>query len=214
MIAFIGGTGPEGIGLALRLALAGERIIIGSRSEARGQAAAAKIKARLPQADVRGAENAAVVREADVIIVTIPFEGQKETLESLRDYIGDKVVIDAVVPLSFERGRISALPVEEGSAAQQAHRLLPRARVAAAFQNLSAETLANGDTPLDADVVVCSDDSHAKRTATALAQKIRGVRVLDGGGLANARCLEEITALLLTLNRIYKAQASIKFTGI
>ncbi len=214
MIAFIGGTGPEGMGLALRFALAGEQIIIGSRSEARGQAAAAKIKARLPQAEVRGAENAAAIQEADVVIVTIPFEGQRETLESLRDHIGDKVVIDAVVPLSFERGRISALPVKEGSAAQQAQRLLPQARVVAAFQNLSAETLANGDGPLDADVVVCSDDSHAKRTAVALAQKIQGVRALDGGGLANARCLEEITALLLTLNRIYKAQASIRFTGI
>ena len=214
MIALIGGTGPEGIGLALRLAQAGERIIIGSRSEARARAAADKIRARLPQADVRGAENAAAAQEADVIIVTVPCEGQEETLELLRDHIAAKVVIDTVVPLDLGRSRVSVLPVEEGSAAQQAQRLLPRARVAAAFQHINAERLADLDAPLDADVVVCSDDPDAKRTAMALAEKMKGVRALDGGGLANARYLEEMTALLVTLSRIYNARAGVRFTGI
>jgi NADPH-dependent F420 reductase len=202
------------MGLALRLAQAGERIIIGSRSEARGRAAADKIRARLPQADVRGAENAAAAREADVIIVTVPYEGQIETLELLRNHIAAKVVIDAVVPLDLGRGRVSVLPVEEGSAVQQAQRLLPRARVAAAFQHINAERLADLDAPLDADVVVCSDDPDAKRTAMALAEKMKGVRALDGGGLANACYLEEITALLVTLSRIYNARSGVRFTGI
>ena len=214
MIALIGGTGPEGMGLALRLAQAGERIIIGSRSEARARAAADKISARLPEADVRGAENVTAAREAEVIIVTVPYEAHKETLESLRDHIAAKVVIDAVVPLELERGRVSVLPVDEGSAAQQAQRLLPQARVAAAFQHINAERLADLDASLDADVVVCSDDPDAKRTAMALAEKLKGVRALDGGGLANARYLEEITALLVTLSRIYKARAGVRFTGI
>jgi NADPH-dependent F420 reductase len=214
VIALIGGTGPEGIGLALRLAQAGERIIIGSRSEARARAAADKIRARLPQADVRGAENAAAAREADVIIVTVPYEGQGQTLELLRDHIAAKVVIDAVVPLDLGRSRVSVLPVEEGSAAQQAQRLLPRARVAAAFQHINAERLADLEAPLDADVVVCSDDPDAKRTAMALAEKMKGVRALDGGGLANARYLEEMTVLLVTLSRIYNARAGVRFTGI
>jgi len=214
VIALIGGTGPEGMGLALRLAQAGERIIIGSRSEARARAAADKIRARLPHADIRGAENVTAAREAEVIIVTVPYEAHKETLESLRDHIAAKVVIDAVVPLELERGRVSVLPVDEGSAAQQAQRLLPQARVAAAFQHINAERLADLDASLDADVVVCSDDPDAKRTAMALAEKLKGVRALDGGGLANARYLEEITALLVTLSRIYKARAGVRFTGI
>jgi 8-hydroxy-5-deazaflavin:NADPH oxidoreductase len=214
VIALIGGTGPEGMGLALRLAQAGERIIIGSRSEARARAAADTIRVRLPQADVRGAENAAAAREADVIIVTVPYEGQKETLELLRDHIAAKVVIDAVVPLDLGRSRVSVLPVEEGSAAQQAQRLLPRARVAAAFQHINAERLADLHAPLDADVVVCSDDPDAKRTAMALAEKMKGVRALDGGGLANARYLEEMTVLLVTLSRVYNARAGVRFTGI
>lgn len=214
MIALIGGTGPEGMGLALRLAQAGERIVIGSRSEARARAVADKIRARLPQADVRGAENAAAAREADVIILTVPYEGHKEMLELLRNHIAAKVVIDAVVPLDLERSHVSVLPVEEGSAAQQAQRLLPQARVAAAFQHINAERLADLDAPLDADVVVCSDDPDAKRTAMALAEKMKGVRALDGGGLANARYLEEMTVLLVTLSRIYNARAGVRFTGI
>jgi len=214
VIALIGGTGLEGMGLALRLAQAGERIIIGSRSEARAREAADRVKARLPQADVRGAENAAAAREADVIVVTVPYEGHQETLELLRDHIAAKVVIDAVVPLELGRGRVSVLPVEEGSAAQQAQRLLPRARVAAAFQHINAERLADLDAFLDADVVVCGDDPDAKRAAMALAEKIGGVRALDGGGLANARYLEQTTALLVVLNRIHKARSSIRFTGI
>ena len=214
MIALIGGTGPEGMGLALRLAHAGERIVIGSRSETRAREVVDKINARLPHADVRGAENAVAAREADVIIVTLPYEGHRETLESLRDHIAAKVVIDAVVPLDLGRSRVSVLPVEEGSAAQQAQRLLPRARVVAAFQHINADRLADLDVPLDADVVVCGDDPDAKRTAMALAEKIGGVRALDGGGLANARYLEQTTALLVILNRIYKARSSVRFTGI
>jgi NADPH-dependent F420 reductase len=214
VIAIIGGTGPEGVGLALRLALAGERIIIGSRSEVRGRAAADKIRARLPQADVRGAENAAAAREADVIIVTVPYDGHKETLELLRDHIAAKIVIDAVVPLDLGRSLVSVLPLEEGSVAQQAQSVLPQARVAAGFQHINAERLADLDAPLDADVVVCSDDSDAKRTAMALAEKMKGVRALDGGGLTNARYLEETTALLVTLSRIYNARVGVRFTGI
>ncbi len=214
MIGIVGGTGPEGKGLALRLAQAGERIIIGSRNEARGRAAADKIKARLPQADVRGAENAQAARESDVIIVTVPYEGHRETLELLRDHVAGKVVIDATAPLNLERRQVSVLPVKEGSAAQQAQALLPQARVVAAFQTVPAAALADLETPIDADVVVCGDDPEAKQTAMVLAEKIRGVRALDGGGLANARFLEETTAIIITINRIYKTESSIRFTGI
>jgi hypothetical protein len=214
VIGIVGGTGPEGIGLALRLAQAGERIIIGSRSEARGRAAAGKIKARLPQADVRGAENAQAAREADLVIVTVPYEGHRETLAPLRDHLAGKVVIDATVPLVLERRRVTVLPVEEGSAAQQAQAVLAQARVVAAFQTIPAAALIDLETLIDADVVVCGDDADAKKTAMVLAEKISGVRALDGGGLSNARFLEETTAIIITINRIYKTESSIRFTGI
>lgn len=214
MIALIGGTGPEGIGLALRFAKAGERIVIGSRNEERGRAAAEKVRARLPQADIAGTTNDVAAANGDIIVITIPFDGQRDTLLALRDRIGDKVAIDAVVPLRFEKSAITASHVEEGSAAQQAQALLPQARVAAAFQNLSARRLADLDSPLDADVVVCSDHPDAKQAAMTLAAKIEGVRGLDGGPLANAHYVEEITALLLNLNRTYRTESSVRFTGI
>src|SRR3990170_2047570 len=149
MIAFIGGTGPEGLGLALRLALAGEEIAIGSRSLERAERAAAEISSRAPSARVWGAENRDVVEKAGIVFVTVPYAAQRETLASLRDAIGDKTVVDTVVPLRFEKGRAQAVPVAEGSAAEEAQALLPQATVVAAFHNLSAQKLMAGDVPVD-----------------------------------------------------------------
>jgi hypothetical protein len=214
MIAFIGGTGPEGLGLALRLAMAGEEIAIGSRSLERAEGAAAEIRSRFPSAKVSGAENRQVVEKADIVFVTIPYAGQRDTLASLQDAIGAKLVVDTVVPLQFEKGLARALPVAEGSAAQEAQALLPQATVVGAFHNLSAQKLMEGDIPVDADVLVCCDDAGAKAAVMALAGRIAGVRPVDAGGLANARYVEELTALLLNLNRIHKTQAGIRITGI
>lgn len=214
-IAIIGGTGPEGLGLALRFAKAGEAIIIGSRSAERAQEAVATIRAKLPHAHVRGMTNAEAAALASVILVTVPFEGQKNTLAPLAAQSAGKIVINAVVPLLFVKGRgMKALLVEEGSAAQQAQALLPQARVIAAFQNLSARELAEIDHELPSDVVVCGDDKEAKATVIALAGKIQGVRGVDGGGLDNARYVEDLTALLLNINRIYKTQSTIKLVGL
>jgi NADPH-dependent F420 reductase len=214
MIGFIGGTGPEGLGLALRFALAGEEVAIGSRKLERAEAAAAEIRSKHPAANVWGAENRRVVEKADVVFVTIPYAGQKETLASLRDAIGGKLVVDTVVPLAFEKGRARALPVAEGSAAEEAQAVLPQATVVAAFHNLSAPKLVEGDAPLDADVLVCCDDADARAQVMALAAKIAGVRPVDGGGLANARYVEQVTVLLVNLNRIHKAHTGIRITGL
>ena len=213
MIAFIGGTGPEGLGLALRLAVAGEEVVIGSRSLERAQEAAEKIRQRWPAARVGGAENAGAVRRADIVVVTVPYAAQRPTLEDLAPAIGEKVVIDTVVPLAFEGGRARYVTVEDGSAAQEAQRLLPHARVAAAFHNLSAGKLL-GDAALEGDVVVCADDAGAKKTAMTLVALIPGLRPVDGGGLANACQVEQITALLLNLNRIHKRQTGIRIVGL
>jgi NADPH-dependent F420 reductase len=214
MIALIGGTGPEGKGLALRFAAAGEIVMIGSRYKERAVDAAEEVRRLVPDAWVRGALNRRAAREADVIVLTVPFEGHARVLASLRESLRGKILIDTVVPLVFGKGHISVLPVEEGSAAEQAQRLLPDTRVVAAFQNLSAVELAALDRPLDADVVVCADHAGARNLTISLIDKIPGLRAINGDGLANAHHLEEITALLLSLNRIHRAHASVKFTGL
>lgn len=214
VIALIGGTGPEGRGLALRLAAAGETVIIGSRSAERARAAAERVRAALPHADVRGADNESAARESEILIVTVPYEGQKPTLEALREESRGKTVIITVVPLAVTKAGVVVLHPDEGSAAEQAQALLPESRVAAAFQTVSATQLAALERPVEADVVVCSDDAAARDTAMALAEAIPGVRALDGGPLRNARFLEHMTALLLVLGRRYKAHPSVRFTGI
>jgi 8-hydroxy-5-deazaflavin:NADPH oxidoreductase len=214
MIAIIGGTGPEGKGLALRLAAAGEIVMIGSRYRERAIAAAEEVRHRVPDAWIRGAINRRAAREADIIIITVPFAGHVRVLQLLGRYAAGKMVIDTVVPLAFRKGRIDVIPVEEGSAAEQAQRMLPDSHVVAAFLNLSASELAAIDRPLDADVVVCGDNAAARNATMAMINRIPGLRAVNGDGLVNAHHLEEITALLLGLNRTYRRQTSIRITGI
>jgi NADPH-dependent F420 reductase len=214
VLAFIGGTGPEGLGLAARFAAAGHEIVIGSRSPERAEQAAEKTKARVPQARVTGMVNEEAVRRGDVVFVTIPFAGHRGTLEALAPAIGARLVVDVVSPLSFEGGKIATIAVPEGSAAQQAQALLPQAQVVAAFHHLDASQLMRVERPMGVDVLVCADHREAKERVMALAEKIEGVRALDGGPLANSRYLEEFTVLLLNLNKTYKAHTSLKIAGI
>jgi hypothetical protein len=214
VLAFIGGTGPEGLGLAVRLAAAGHEIVIGSRSLERAEQAVEKIRARVPQVRATGMVNQEAVRKGDIVFVTIPFAGHRDTLEALASAIGAKVVVDVVSPLSFEGGRIAAIAVPEGSAAEQAKALLPEAQVVAAFHHLDASRLMRLELPIEGDVLVCADHQEAKKRVMALAEEIEGARALDGGPLANSRYLEEFTVLLLNLNKTYKAHTSLKIAGI
>lgn len=213
-IGFIGGTGPEGKGLAYRFALAGHELVIGSRSRERGEAAAREIAERVPNATVRGADNADAAREGTVVVLTVPFAAQADTLPALRDALDGKIVVSTAVPLSFEGGKPAMLPVAEGSAAEQAQALLPGARVVSAFQNLGAAKLWEGDPLLEQDVVVCADDAEARRAVMTLAEEIQGVRAVDGGPLASARYVEGITVLLVTINRRYKSTTGVRIVGI
>ena len=217
-IAILGGTGPAGAGLALRLARAGETIILGSRDAQRAQDAAEKIKQKAgSDARVSGAENSAACAAAEILVLTVPFEGQAALLKQLKPAIRPgSILIDATVALAAGvGGRASrTLGVWQGSAAQQAAELVPKAvSVAAAFHNLSADLL-NGDEALDCDVIVCSDDANASQLARALAAKLPGVRAIDGGKLENARILEQITALLVGLNIRHKGHGGIRITGL
>jgi NADPH-dependent F420 reductase len=206
------------MGLALRWARAGEAIIIGSRDAKRAQEAADKIKTNVgKRAQVSGMENSAACAAANILVLTVPFEGQAELLKQLKPAIlAGSILIDATVALaSSVGGRASrTLGVWQGSAAQQAAELVPKGvSVAAAFHNLSAELL-NGNEDLDCDVIVCSDDAAASQLARALATKLPGVRAIDGGKLENARALEQITALLIGLNIRHKGHGGIRITGL
>jgi NADPH-dependent F420 reductase len=206
------------MGLALRWARAGETVIIGSRNEERALQAAAAIQRRAgPDANVSGMENSAACSAADILMLTVPFEGQVAILKQLKPAMtAGSILIDATVPLAASiGGRASrTLGVWQGSAAQQAAELVPKeVSVVAAFHNVSADVL-NGDDPLDCDVIVCSNDADASQLTRELAARIPGVRALDGGPLQNARIVEQITALLIGLNIRYKGHAGIRITGL
>jgi hypothetical protein len=217
-IAIIGGTGPAGMGLALRWARAGEPIIIGSRDVARAQQAAEAIHQRVGgHAQVNGMENSAACAASDLLMLTVPFAGQAALLKELKPAIHPgSILIDATVPLAASVGgrATRTIGVWQGSAAQQAAELVPKGvSVAAAFHNVSAEVL-NSDGDLDCDVIVCSDGPKATEIAMELAAKIPKIRALDGGKLENARTVEQITALLIGLNIRYKGHSGLRITGL
>jgi hypothetical protein len=217
-IAVIGGTGPAGTGLALRWARAGETVIIGSRDAARAQQTAETIRKRAgANTQVTGLDNSAACTASDLLVLTVPFEGQAALLKQLKPAIRPgSILIDATVPLAASvGGRASrTIGVWQGSAAQQTAELVPKGvSVAAAFQNVSAEIL-NGDEDVDCDVIVCSDDPDATQITMELAAKIAGVRAIDGGKLENARIVEQITALLIGLNIRHKGHGGIRITGL
>ncbi len=218
-IGILGGTGPEGSGLAYRWARAGEHIVIGSRDAQRAAETAARLRARIGgTAQIDGADNAAAVAQCEIVVLTVPFSGQAALLKQLKSaWRPGTIVIDTTVPLAATVGGAATrmLGVWQGSAAEQTKELLPAGvNVAAAFQNLGAEVLA-GDAPVDCDVLVCSDDEKAKQIAFELAGKIPGARALNGGKLENARIVESLTALLIGLNMRYKVHAAgIRFTGL
>jgi NADPH-dependent F420 reductase len=168
----------------------------------------------VPKAQVECRLNDEAVREGEIVLVTIPFAGHRDTLKALAPAIGGKIVIDVVSPLAFEGGQIRALAVPEGSAAEQAQALLPQAAVAAAFHHLDAGSLMRIEERLEADVLVCGDHPQAKLRTMALAERIAGVRALDAGPLANSRYLEEFTAVLLSLNKNYRAHTTLRISGI
>jgi NADPH-dependent F420 reductase len=211
-IGFVGGTGEEGMGLAYRFARAGHHCLIGSRRDENAQASVAELKEKDASLPLTGGLND-VAATCDIVVVTTPFAAQAATLPPLAGLVAGKIVVNAVVPMAFEAGRASLIDVAEGSAAQEAQALLPDATVVAAFQNLSARKLLKGGA-VEADVVVCSDDASARKQIMALAGDIEGVRGVDGGALANAKVVEAITVLLVSINRAYKTQAGIRIAGV
>ncbi|MEU8520256.1 NADPH-dependent F420 reductase [Streptomyces sp. NPDC048577] len=210
VVGVLGGTGDQGRGLAYRLAQAGQKVIIGSRAADRAGAAADGIGL-----GVEGADNAECARRSDVVIVAVPWDGHAKTLESLRDELAGKLVVDCVNPLGFDKKGAYALKPEEGSAAEQAAALLPHSRVTAAFHHLSAVLLQ--DTAIgaiDTDVMVLGEERADVEIVQALAGRIPGMRGVFAGRLRNAHQVESLVANLISVNRRYKAHAGLRVTDV
>lgn len=213
-VAVLGGTGPQGRGLARRFAAAGLPVVLGSRSAERAAAAAEELAAATG-GSVTGADNAGAAARGDLVVVAVPWEGHGELLASLAAELAGKVVVDCVNPLGFDKQGAYALVVEEGSAAQQAQALLPDSTVVGAFHNVSAVKLEDPEvTSVDTDVLVLGDVREATDLVQELCDTIPGVRGLYGGRLRNAHQVEALTANLISVNRRYRAHAGIRVTDV
>ena len=224
-IAIIGGTGDEGFGLALRLARAGENVVIGSRSEERGRRAAEKASDILglgsgagTRGGIHGASNEDAAAACDVVFVTVPYASQADIYRSIRQALrSEAIVCDTTTPLSTAVGRPAwqVLTPWEGSAAEQARALLPPgARLVAGFHTVSAEPLQAIESPMEGDVLICGSDPEAKASVGSLVERIPNLRWVDAGPLSIARIVERMTALLVSLNRSYRIKsAGVSVTG-
>jgi NADPH-dependent F420 reductase len=210
VVGVLGGTGPQGKGLAYRLAKAGQKVIVGSRAAERAQAAAEELGH-----GIEGADNAETARRSDVVIVAVPWDGHADTLSALREDLAGKLVIDCVNPLGFDKKGAYALEPEEGSAAQQAAALLPESRVTAAFHHLSAVLLLDREREeIDTDVMVLGEERADVEIVQALANRIPGMRGIFAGRLRNAHQVESLVANLISVNRRYKAHAGLRITDV
>ena len=210
VVAILGGTGEQGRGLARRFALAGNPVIIGSRSHDRAHAVAREIG---PNA--RGLANREAARAASLVIAAVPWEGHSELLTELAPDLAGKIVVDCVNPMGFDKHGAYPLPVPEGSAAEQAAALLPGSRVVAAFHHVSAVLLLDPEVDtIDMDVLVLGDHREATDLVQALAARIPGVRGVYAGRLRNSGQIEALTANLVSINRRYKAHAGLRITDI
>ena len=190
--------------------MAGHAVTIGSRDADRAAGIASDIGH-----GVRGASNEDCARDSEVVIVAVPWDGHGKLLESLQSALAGRIVIDCVNPLGFDKQGAYALPVAEGSAAQQAAALLPDSTVVAAFHHISAVLLLDEDVDqIDTDVLVLGDDRAATDMVQALAGRIAGMRGIYGGRLRNAGQVEAMTANLISMNRRYKAHAGIRVTDV
>ena len=217
-VGVLGGTGPQGRGLALRWAASRLEVVLGSRDGERAEQAAAELNDELSTVDgaatVRGAGNRDAVAAADVVLVSVPFDAHRSTLADLVDALDGKIVVDCVNPLGFDKQGPFVLDLDDGSAAEEAQAILPGSRVIAAFHHVSAVLLADlSVTDLDTDVLVLGEDRDDVAVVQQLADRIPGMRGLFGGRLRNAGQVEALTANLIAINRRYKTHAGIRITG-
>ena len=217
-VAVIGASGALGFGIALRLAQAGVPVAVGSRDFDRASETVARAQAAVPESVCTPHDNAGAVRAASVVILSVPFRNQSETLTNLKEALRPgQLLIDATVPLAAAvSGKATRmLGVWQGSAAQQTQEMVPAGvRVVSALHTISAPTLNELEQPLHQDVLLCGDSRADKREAAELLERIAGLRCVDCGRLEMARITESLTALLISVNARYKVHAGIRLTGL
>jgi 8-hydroxy-5-deazaflavin:NADPH oxidoreductase len=212
-VGLLGGTGPQGRGLALRLALAGHRVLLGSRDRERAVTVVADLLGgrTLP---VEGVANRDAAERAEVVFLVFPYDGQATMLPGLATAIGGKVVVDVINPLGWDDAGPDVLDVPEGSAAEQAQALLPDARVVAAFHHAAPRLSADPERQVETDVLVAGDDPAARGLVIGLADQIPGCRGVDAGPLRVARQLEGFTAVIVGINRRYRIHAGVRIARL
>lgn len=217
-IAIIGGTGGQGLGIAIRFVQAGEDVIIGSRTIEKAQTAVDKVKDLLGDVkNVKAAENADAAEEAELLVLTVPLAAQKSTLLSIKEGAKNKTLLDATGPLESAIGGspITYLDLWDGAAAERSAKILKDTNVICAFNNISSAALMNFSEPIDCDCLISGDDADSKVVASELIEKIPGVNVIDCGPLERAKIIEKITPLLIGLNIRNKTQfGGIRITGL
>jgi NADPH-dependent F420 reductase len=217
-VSIIGASGALGFGLAVRWGKAGVPVVIGSRDAGRAQEAAARAREAVHGAEFDGAENAEAATRAEVVVLSVPFRNQSETLTNLKGALREgQLLVDATVPLAAAlSGRATrTIGVWQGSAAQQAQEMVPDGvRVVSALHTVSAALLGDLDQALGEDVLVCGDRKEDKQVVIDLIGRIDGLRAVDAGHLEMARITEQLTALLISINVRHKAHAGIKITGL
>jgi NADPH-dependent F420 reductase len=217
-VCIVGATGALGFGLALRLGGSGVPIVIGSRDAGRAHEAAARAVTRVPDGSFVGLPNHEAAREAEIVILSVPFRNQSETLTNLKEVLHDgQLLIDATVPLAAAvAGKATrTLGVWQGSAAQQAQEMAPQGvHVVSAFHTVSAAHLSDLEHDLDEDVLICGDRAEDKARVAELVEMIPGLRAVDCGPLEMARIVEQLTPLIISINVRNKARAGIKITGL
>ena len=213
MLAFLGGTGAEGTGLSIRLALAGNEIVIGSRDIHKAVESAENVKERTNCANIVGTSNNKAASMGNVVFITVPYEGQKSLLHQVAPFLKGKVVVNTVAPIVIKRSVAQSIEIEQGSAAMETQALLPDSFVVSAFHHVSAVDLLTSHRTIEGDVVVCSDVPYARRRVMDMVQSIPVLRAVNGGGLENSKYVEQMTALLLNINRIYRCNSNIQFNG-
>jgi len=211
-VAFVGGTGPAGIGLGARAARAGHDVLVGSRSEERAREAAAKIVELAGTGNVSGSTNENAIPSADVVVLSVHAEAQAEAVRALAGLLDGKVVVSMANPVTVAEGRATFDAPPAGSLAEQAQRDAPSARVVSALHEIRVSRFAKVDRAIDSDTIVTGDDDAAKEAVMALCADV-GVRPVDGGPLVNSRYVEAFVAVLVSINFRYKAGVSYRITG-
>ncbi len=213
-IAFVGGTGPAGFGLAERFASAGHEVVVGSRRPEHAEEIRAAVLAAVPGASASSGENQRALDGADVVFLTVPFDVQRATVESLREELAGKVVVSIANPIRVAKRAATVDAPEAGSLAEEVAALVPDARVVSALHEINVKRFSDLAHGIEADTIVTGDDEGAKKIVMGLIRQIPGMRPIDGGSLENSGYVERFVAVLISINFRYRASASYRITGL